>query len=254
MSNEVRNDLMDAFNTFIKNNNKRHISLEDRTIKQHLIKTTQFLKANPNIFITKADKGNVTVVLNKTEFLQKVELALSDTNYYSEIKKSPLLKLQKNIKDLIEYWRCKGVFDTNKSFASVSRADIEQRNLAIAYILVKIHKVGNHIRIIVSAIDRPTYALDKNLSLLFNRHFSRPITTIKNSIDLKKITDDLVIPEGYELSSIDVISLFSNISNDLILHALEKVDVSKKQNKLIQSGILERGKFVTRFNLFAVQQ
>ena len=102
----------------------------------------------------------------------------------------------------------------------MSRAEITQTNLARAYALVKTLKIGN--LIIVSAIGSPTYALDKSLTLLFNRHFPRPNSTIKNSIDLKKITDDLVIPEGYEFSSSDVIFLFSNIAADLILHALEK--------------------------------
>ena len=86
INNEVREDLIDIFNKFINNNNKRHISLEDKTIKCNLDKTKQFLKAHPNIFVTKADKGKLTVVLNKTECIQKVELALSGKNYYSEIK------------------------------------------------------------------------------------------------------------------------------------------------------------------------
>ena len=118
INNDVRENLIDTFNKFIKSNNKRHISLEDKTIKCNLDKTKQFLKkAHPNIFVTKADKGNLMVVLNKTEFIQKVELALSDKNYYSEIKKWPLSKLQKHIKCLIDNWKSKGVFDTDDSFS-----------------------------------------------------------------------------------------------------------------------------------------
>ena len=136
INNEVREDFIDTYNKFIKNNNKRHISLEDKTIKCNLDKIKHFLKAHPNIFVTEADKGNITVVLNKTEFIQKVELALCDKNYYSEIKKSPLSKLHKNIKCLIDNWKSKGVFDTDDSFSYVSRAEIEQTNLARAYALV----------------------------------------------------------------------------------------------------------------------
>ena len=147
INNAVREDLIDTFNRFIKNNNKRHISLEDKSIKCNLDKTKQFLKAHPNIFVTKADKGNVTVVFNKTEFIQKVELEISDKNYYSEINKSPLSKLQQNIKCLINNWKSKDVFDTGDSFSYLSRAEIEQTNLVRVCALVKIRKNGNPIRI-----------------------------------------------------------------------------------------------------------
>ena len=158
-----------------------------------------------------------------------MNLVLSDNNYYSEINKSPLSKLQQNIKSLIDNWKSKGVFDTDDSFSYVSRAEIEQTNLARAYALVKIHKNGNPIRIIVSAIGSSTYTLDKSLSLLFNRYFLRPTPTIKSCSELKKITDELIIvPDGFELSSFDVVSLFSNIPSDLILQALTKNGSSSK--------------------------
>ena len=56
------------------------------------------LKDNPNSFITKADKGNVMVVMEKGAYIEKVETVLSDTNFYSEIARSPLNLLQKKSK------------------------------------------------------------------------------------------------------------------------------------------------------------
>ena len=184
-------------------------------------KSKKFLKDNPEIFITKADKGNVTVIMKNTEYVEKVETALSDKKHYAVIKKSPLRTLQNRIKLLIKDWEQKGVFDSDTCFSRVSHAEIDNTNLARAYALVKIHKGNNPIRIIVSAICSPTYSFDKSLSILFNKHFPRPKSSIKNSTELKEIIDNITVPDGFELVSFDVISLFTNIPTDLILRAID---------------------------------
>ena len=143
-------------------------------IKTNLALTKKFKKDNPEIFITKADKGNVTVIMNNTDYIDKVEAALSDRKYYTFLKKSPLRTLQNKIKSLIKDWEQKGVLDLDTCFSRVSHTEIDNTNLARAYALVKIHKVNNPIRIIVSAIGSPAYSLEKSLSILFNKHFLRP--------------------------------------------------------------------------------
>jgi len=35
--------------------------------------TNKFVRNNPNIIFTKANKGNITVALNKIEYLNKIE-------------------------------------------------------------------------------------------------------------------------------------------------------------------------------------
>ena len=218
----IKDDILTAVNNYIKRNKTQHITREDRMINNNLIITKKFKKDNPEIFITKADKGNVTVIMKKTEYIEKVEIALSEKKYYTVINKSPLRILQNKIKVLIKNWEQKGVLDSDTCFSRVSHTDIDNTNLARAYALVKIHKENNPIRIIVSAIGSPTYSFDKSLSILFNKHFPRPKSTIKNSTELKEIVDKITVPDGFELVSFDVVSLFTNIPTDLILHAIEK--------------------------------
>jgi len=50
-------------------------------------------KNNPNI-IFRADKGNITVTLEKTEYLNKIEEMFNDTETYEKINKDPTKKLQ----------------------------------------------------------------------------------------------------------------------------------------------------------------
>lgn len=56
---------------------------------------SQFCRNNPNIIFTRADKGNVTVTVDKFTYLHKMEEILSDQTTYSIIKKNPSLSLEK---------------------------------------------------------------------------------------------------------------------------------------------------------------
>ena len=69
-------------------------------INTNLSLTKKFKQDNPEIFITKEDKDNVTVIMNNTDYIDKVEAALSDRKYYTVLKKSPLRTLQNKMKSI----------------------------------------------------------------------------------------------------------------------------------------------------------
>jgi len=80
---------------FITNN---PIAINNSTSLIRLHKTVtipelkDFIKNNPNIIFTRADKGNITVTLEKTEYLNKIEEMLNDTETYEKINKDPTKK------------------------------------------------------------------------------------------------------------------------------------------------------------------
>lgn len=45
--------------------------------------TKNFLRDNPNVIFTKADKGHITVALDRDSYLNEMQILLSDTNTYS---------------------------------------------------------------------------------------------------------------------------------------------------------------------------
>jgi len=94
INSNIKDDILAVVNNYIKKTKTQHINIDDRTINSNLTLTKKFLKDNPEIFITKADKGNVTVIMKNTEYVEKVETALSDKKHYAVIKKSPLRTLQ----------------------------------------------------------------------------------------------------------------------------------------------------------------
>jgi len=53
--------------------------------------TKKFVKEHPEVFFIRTDKGNVTVALNKSQYIEKMGSMLSDKNTY-EIKRDPTLQ------------------------------------------------------------------------------------------------------------------------------------------------------------------
>ena len=72
----IRSSIVHTLKYNLKNKIRR--SPTERQLSSKLVQTHAFLKNNPNIFITKADKGNITVCLKKTEYVLKMTALLSD--------------------------------------------------------------------------------------------------------------------------------------------------------------------------------
>ena len=65
--------------------------------------TKKFYNENKEkVVIVKSDKSNHTVVLDRSEYLEKIKLLLSDNSTYNILKRNPTLSLQSNINDLIK--------------------------------------------------------------------------------------------------------------------------------------------------------
>ena len=150
--------------------NTEHISYTDKILENKIKKTNKFLKDNKEIFFTKADKGNVTVAIKKTEYINKVDSELSNTSRYNLETKNPLKNLKENTKILLDSWNNKGVFEHDDAFDRI-KLNLNNTTLPRAYATIKIHKENNPIRIIVSSINSPLYTFDKSLSLLFKKYF-----------------------------------------------------------------------------------
>ena len=57
----------------------------------HSYKTIRTLREDTDIVILPADKGNATVVMDRTEYVSKMSLMLEDKTY-AKLKKDPTLR------------------------------------------------------------------------------------------------------------------------------------------------------------------
>ncbi|XP_018361974.1 PREDICTED: uncharacterized protein LOC108760480 [Trachymyrmex cornetzi] len=67
--------------------------------------TRSFIGANPGILFTRADKGNVTVAIEQTEYKQKMLNMLEDSNTYTVMNRDPTRKLTESVRMLLTKWK-----------------------------------------------------------------------------------------------------------------------------------------------------
>jgi len=125
--------------------------------------TIGFCKNNPNILFTKADKGNITVAINREEYTNKMESMLQDKNTYIIIKKNPMKSLERKLNHLLMNWFQKS-FITKQTYFSLFLSD----SILPKYGFPKIHKKNYPYRIIVSSINTVLYPLASFLQIIIS--------------------------------------------------------------------------------------
>jgi len=103
--------------------------------------------------LTKADKGNITVALDKTFYI-KIKDILQDTHTYSKVTKNPINKMVSSLKVLLTRWK-KSEYISLITYRTIYCSD---GILPRAY-LPKVHKLNCPFRIIILSIDSPVYSL-----------------------------------------------------------------------------------------------
>jgi len=171
------------------------------------------LKDNVNLTILLADKGNATVVLNTSDYKQKISSLLEDPSYRI---------LTKDPTDAIE-WKTTLLLKksslTEETHRQLCPADSRPPRL---YGLPKIHKEGVPLRPTVSNIGTPTYQLSKHLSELLNPLTGKSAHHVKNSFHSIEILKSLKIKPDDIMVSFDVVSLFTKVPVEESLTLLRK--------------------------------
>ena len=130
---------------------------------------------NQNLIIQKADEGNNIVILNKEDYIEKLEEILSDEDKFEkatfeENKANKelryILNMEETIKQTLDHFRRKN-YITQNDYDKLAPSGGQP---GILYGLAKIHKVVivncPPCRPILNAINTPTYKIAKFLVLL----------------------------------------------------------------------------------------
>lgn len=170
------------------------------------------------IVITRADKGNATVTMLRSEYMDKMKLFLSDTNTYRTVDRDPTQKIINVLKDVLRVWRDE-TYIINNTYRRLYKSD---GVLPRAYALPKIHKDSCPLRIIISSLNRPLYDFAFYLHNVISKSLPRCNTSIKDSFSLTKELNNIHVPDGYKLISLDVVTLFTNVPTDLAIMGINK--------------------------------
>ena len=151
-NNFVRNNFIPILNKQFYNNFPPN-SLKNK-IFEWLCLTKKFINDHPDILIT-MHKDNVTVALDKNIYISKMEEILFDVDTYQRIQKDPIKKLTQD-SVLLTRWKYKEFIEVYSTYRRLLTTD---GNIPRTYGLIKIHKAGNPLRVIVSSLNSPLYYL-----------------------------------------------------------------------------------------------
>ena len=160
------------------------------------------LRENPDIVIRRADKSNIFVILNKTDYTKKIDDVLKDGSKFQKITKNPCDQIKSKINKLID----RTVTETGKPVPL--KKIVGDYSPGYIYGNVKTHKEGEKLRPIISQITTPTYHTAKQLDNIIKVYLPQG-KMLKSSAEFV----DLIHGKNYsgKLFSLDVESLFTNV-------------------------------------------
>jgi len=219
----------------------------DEQINSLLNTTIQFCKNNPDIIFTRADKGNVTVALDKTSYTKNIEEILSDESTYTIIKKNPCKILERNLNETLKNWH-KKEYISKKEYFSLHSIDC---SLPRAYGLPKIHKPNAPFRIIVSSINTTLYPIARFLQRIISESLPKATSSIDNSFELYNTLSKVSLPESHILVSLDVVSLFTNVPLHLAITSINnRWNFIEKFTKISKEAFISMIKFILSSTYF----
>lgn len=236
---EIRADVATAMSNFLNfNNQPRHHQQE--WIAKEVGKSKKFLKENPELLITKADKGNKTVILSTTEYEEKMEEMLQDTNTYEKIRYDPTARVARKIKVILDEWKERKYIDARTH----RKLNTSNCNPPRIYGLPKIHKPGRPLRPVVSTIGSTTYMVAQYLSNILGKIVGKTDAHITNSFTFATEISGAQTAEDEIMFSLDVTSLYTNVPID---YAMECID--RRWDEIGDHTPIEKNSFVAAVKL-----
>ncbi|XP_037574329.1 uncharacterized protein LOC119456571 [Dermacentor silvarum] len=178
------------------------------------------LRNNLSIAILPADKGNAVVILNRSEYDQKMTDLLLVGDTYVTIQKDPQASLQTKLQKLLS-----NIF----KFVPPQHKHLYYRLLCTngsapaIYGLPKVHKPGVPLRPIVDFTRSPLHRLSGYLHQVLGPLAGKTATQIANSSAFVEKVRDISLDEEDVMVSFDVRALFTSVPVDLAVAACTKV-------------------------------
>lgn len=208
-----------------------------------LRKALHDLKGNGDIVISKADKGDAVVVMDRQHYLKLAWDHLGDESTYCPLTTDPTPDIVNRFNAYIA--RCLSDKVIDAGLADRLRLPPDTSTQSI-YFLPKIHKHPVKIRPIVSCTGGPTSRASGYLDGLLQPYMKRVDSYVENSIEIANTLEDMTLPCHTLLCTLDINSLYTNITHEQAILAVTR----RLSNHPKFVFILDLLKFVLKNNVF----
>ncbi|MCP4491666.1 MAG: hypothetical protein GY820_30825, partial [Gammaproteobacteria bacterium] len=174
-----------------------------------------------DIIVNSADKGEKTVIMKKDDYLNKMMAQLNNNELYEKQRKNCNAISRSHVimsKKLAEL-----------NYPTSLLKSKEASHTSHAYGLLKIHKQGAPVRIIIPMVGTVTYEISKQLDLLLRPIVNHIPHRISSGDSLIYKLSALSDARDLFLGSLDVVALFPNVDIDLFLQQLPNLLDEYKQ-------------------------
>ena len=170
------------------------------------------LKRDKAINIRKADKGTVTVLMNKQDKIKEAQIQLDNREHYRPLTKPMVQETHNRVLQLINELHDHNHIDemTKKWLCQTPNPP----RIPIFYTLTKIHKPTPVGRPIISGCDGPTEKLSAFIDKLLQPIAQKQQSYLKDTTDFINYLEKIKVPKNAILVSMDVTSLYTNIPQE----------------------------------------
>ena len=187
-------------------------------------KAIKNLRDDENIIILPADKGKCLVVMDKEEYVQKMEEKLGDTTTYKRIQNDPTTDIKKVSSSKLTEIKNKKEID-DKQYMKLLPT---KTSIARMYGPPKIHKQNNPLGKIVDSTGSVAKEIDQYISRIIKTYVGKSEYYVKNSTHFASMIKDLVVEDDEILVSYDVTELYPSIPQN---EAIDIIYDIMKNNK-----------------------
>ena len=171
------------------------------------------------MIISKADKGDAVVLMDMQHYTKLAWDHLSDGNTYSLLTEDPTPAIVSNFNAYLRRCRQDRVIDTRMH----DRLKLPQGTaVQTMYFLPNVHKTPTKLRPIVLCLGGPTERASRYLDALLQPHAKRVESYIENSTEVVNHLRDLILPSDASLASLDIDSLYMNVSHELAIETFSR--------------------------------
>lgn len=173
--------------------------------------TNAFIKEHPEIMIDTSDKGNVTVIINKKDYDNKIIAKLSNNDAYQAVLISEHEQIMKENYTLLLRCAEQGMVPHGSVIDIVAM----ETQYSQVYGQIKIHKEDHPVRLINANVNVVGCKIASIILPVLNSMVQNDPFTVSNSVQLSNKLKLLNLKDDDRLFSLDIVDMFTNIPVDM---------------------------------------